>query len=234
MPPRNVVITGAGPGNGLSIARRFSAAGDRVCLMARSESRVQALATEVGGDATGLACDVTDRASVDWAFDAAEAAHGPTDVLIYNAGSGVFGAFDAVDADQFRAAWEVNALGLLHCAQRAAPAMRERGSGHIIVIGATASLRGGADFAAFASAKAAQRALAESLARKLGPDGVHVALVVIDGVIDSPRTRQLLPERRAEQFMQADDIAQTVHFLSTQPPSAWSFLVDLRPSCERW
>ncbi len=231
---RHTVIVGAGPGNGLAFARRFAAAGDRVALLARDEQRVQDLAALAGPPARGIACDVCDRASVDWAFDAAEAANGPTEVLVFNAGSGVFGAFDTVSEAEFRAAWETNALGLMHCAQRVAPAMRERGSGCILVIGATASLRGGANFAAFASAKAAQRSLAQSLARSLGPEGVHVALVVIDGVIDSPQARERFPDRADAGFMRAEDIAESVYFLSRQPRSAWSFQIDLRPGIERW
>ncbi|MDX1383357.1 MAG: SDR family NAD(P)-dependent oxidoreductase, partial [Thermoanaerobaculia bacterium] len=159
---------------------------------------------------------------------------GPVSVLVYNAGSGVFGDFDAVSPEDLEAAWRVNTWGLLLAAKQVVPDMRGLGGGNIVVTGATASLRGGANFAAFASAKAAQRSLAQSLARKLGPEGIHVSYVVVDGVIDMPRTRQLLPDRSDETFLRADDIAAATYFLTQQERSAWTFELDLRPFGESW
>ena len=131
-------------------------------------------------------------------------------------------------------AWQINTRGLLVAAQQVLPAMKRRGCGNIVVVGATASLRGGENFAAFASAKAAQRSLAQSMARHLGPQGVHVSLLIVDGVIDIPRTRKMFPERPHELFLNPDDIAATALFLTRQPRNAWTFEVDLRPSAENW
>ena len=139
-----------------------------------------------------------------------------------------------MDVDAFQAAWEVNARGLFVAARHAAEDWRQQGGGALVVVGATASVKGGARFAAFASAKFAQRGLAQSLARHLGPEGVHVSLVVIDGVIDMPRTRKMMPDQPDDFFLQPDRIADAVHFLAVQDPSAWTFELDLRPFGERW
>jgi NAD(P)-dependent dehydrogenase (short-subunit alcohol dehydrogenase family) len=141
---------------------------------------------------------------------------------------------DQVTPQAFEDAWRVNALGLLLVAQAFLPDLRQRGGGHLVVIGATASVRGGANFAAFAPAKAAQRSLAQSLARHLGPEGVHVCCVVIDGVIDSSRTRQMFRDKPDDFYLKPDDIAESVYALATQPRSAWTFELDLRPSAEKW
>jgi len=123
---------------------------------------------------------------------------------------------------------------LFLCAREAVADMQSAGRGAIVVSGATASLRGGAGTAAFAAAKAAQRSLAQSMARQLGPQGIHVALVVIDGVIDIPRTRALLKDRPDEFFLEPDAIADTVYHLATQRRSAWTFELDVRPFGEKW
>ena len=159
---------------------------------------------------------------------------GPVEVLLYNAGGGQWGDVDDTSAETLTAAWQVNTLGLLLCAQAVLPDLRARSGGAIIVTGATASLRGGANFTAFASAKAAQRSLAQSMARRLGAENIHVALVIVDGVIDTPRTRERMPDRADADFMRADDIAEAVYFLAHQPRSAWTFELDLRPAGERW
>ena len=112
--------------------------------------------------------------------------------------------------------------------------MRVQGKGSIIVIGATASLKGAADFVAFASAKAAQRSLTQSLARKLGPEGIHVAYVIIDAMVDMPASRAMVPDAPDSFFARPDDIAESVFFLARQPRSAWTFELDLRPFAERW
>ncbi|MGH8760360.1 MAG: SDR family NAD(P)-dependent oxidoreductase, partial [Burkholderiales bacterium] len=147
---------------------------------------------------------------------------------------GKFGNVDQIVAADFEAAWRTNALGCFLSVQQVLPGMRRRGGGCIVVIGATASIKGGAHFAAFASAKAALRSLAQSLARQLGPENIHVAHVVIDGVVALERTRKLMPDRKDEFFMQPDAIADSVFHLTTQPRSAWTFELDLRPFAEKW
>ncbi|MBI4695775.1 MAG: SDR family NAD(P)-dependent oxidoreductase [Gammaproteobacteria bacterium] len=226
------LVIGAGPGNGAAFARRFAAAGHRLVLAARDVASLATIAADLP-DAHPCPYDAADPAS------AAEIAQiesrlGRIDTLVYNAGAAAFGSIEQISLDDFEQGWRVNALGLAAAAKAVIPGMTGRRRGNIVVIGATASLRGGANFAAFASAKAAQRNLAQSLARHLGPQGVHVSHVVIDGVIDSPRTRERFGERPEASYLKADDIAEAVYGLTCQQPSAWTFELDLRPAAEKW
>src|SRR5690606_25679045 len=159
---------------------------------------------------------------------------GEVDVLVYNAGSGVWGNVEEISAEDFERTWRVNTLGALVASQQVIPAMRQKGRGTILFIGATASTRGMPRTAAFAPAKMAQRGLAESMARHLWPVGIHVALIVIDGVVDLPRTRQAMPDKPDSFFVRPDDVAATAHWLAQQPRSAWSFEVVARPFGEKW
>ncbi len=227
------VVAGAGPGNGQALARRFADAGYAVALLARDPVRVATLAGEIP-DARGYACDVGDAEAVSAAFERIRTELGEVDALLYNAGSGVFADVEAITPEQFESSWRVNALGSLLCAKEVMPAMIERGRGSIIFIGATASRRGGIDSAAFAPAKAAQRSLAESMARKLWPKGIHVAIVIIDGIVDMPGARQHIPDRPAEAFVSPAALAETVHALSSQDRQGWSFEVEVRPFLESW
>ena len=179
------VVAGAGPGNGAALARRFAEGGYAVALLARDAAKIAGLAGQIDG-AVAYACDVGDPASVGTVFDTIAAELGPVDVLLFNAGSGVFKSVEEITPDEFEAAWRVNAYGALLCAQAVIPSMKTRGAGTILFTGATASLRGGKRTAAFAPAKAAQRSLAQSMARTLWPAGIHVGLMVVDGVVDLP------------------------------------------------
>ncbi len=230
---RVCVVTGVGPGNGTSFSRRFAAAGYRVAMLARSEERLRELEAQIPG-AKGYASDVGDADAVGKTFARIRADLGPVDVLVHNAGSGTFGSFLDTQPDAFEQAWRVNALGLLLCGQQAVKDMLNAGRGAVIVIGATASLRGGAGTAAFAPAKAAQRSLAQSMARSLGPQGIHVGYVVVDGVIDIPRTRAFLRDRPDDFFLKPDEIAESVYHLVEQDRSAWTFELDLRPFGEKF
>ncbi|MGB7755095.1 MAG: SDR family NAD(P)-dependent oxidoreductase [Salinisphaera sp.] len=154
--------------------------------------------------------------------------------MLYNAGAAVFGNIDQIAASDFEAAWRTNALGLFLCANAVVAGMRRAGQGHIVVTGATASKKGGANFAGFAAAKAAQYSLAQSLARQLGPEGIHVAIAIIDGVIDIPRTREMMPDKPDEYFLDPDAIAESIYQITCQPRSAWTFELDLRPFAEKW
>jgi NAD(P)-dependent dehydrogenase (short-subunit alcohol dehydrogenase family) len=227
------VVTGVGPGLGASLVRRFAVGGHPVAMLARSTETSARLAAEVQG-ARAYTCDVGDAASVGDAIARVRAEQGPIGVLCHNAGNAVFGTVDDLREDQFTAAWRVNALGLFHCAKAVLPDMRAAGGGAILVTGATAALRGGARFAGFASAKAAQRSLAQSLARQLGPENIHVAYVVVDGVIDMPTTRRLFGDKPDAFYLRPDAIAETFWHLATQDRSAWTFEVDLRPFGEKW
>jgi short-subunit dehydrogenase len=224
------IVVGIGPKNGAAFARTFSRAGYQLALVSRRTALSAELARELG-DAGVYACDVADPSAAAQTFDAIVAERGAADVLIYNAGSGIWKSADELSPAEFEHSFRVNALGLLTCCQRVLPAMRQRGRGHIVVVGATASLRGKPKTAAFAAAKAAQRSLAQSLARQLAPEGVHVSLLIIDGAIgdagsplDAPDARRLRPEAIA---------AEALH-LTQQDRSAWTFELDLRPLQEAW
>lgn len=233
MTERVCMVVGVGPGNGASISRRFAAEGWKVAMTARSEERLRKLEGEIPGS-RGYVWDVRDAAAAGPVFERVRKELGPPRALVYNAGNARFGSIDELELEAFQDAWEVNARGLFVAAKHALPDLREAPRSDLVVIGATASVRGGARFAAFAASKFAQRGLAQSLARHLGPEGVHVSYVVIDGVIDMPRTRKMFPDQPDAFFLAPDRIAEAVHFLTLQDPSAWSFELDLRPFGERW
>ena len=159
---------------------------------------------------------------------------GEVDTLVYNAGSGVWGNAEEISVADFETSWRINALGSLLAARQVIPAMKGAGRGNIVFIGATASRRGVAGTAAFAPAKAAQKSLAESLARYLWPLGIHVSLIVVDGVVDLPRTRAFMKDKPESFFIKPDDVAETAFALTQQKPSAWSFEVEARPFAEKW
>ena len=233
MSKRVCAVTGVGPGTGAALVRRFAAEGYRVAMLARTAERLDELARSIPG-ARAYAADVADEAAVRDAFARIRSDLGVVETLLYNAGSGMFAPFLDTPPDAFEAAWRVNALGLLLCSREVVPAMLEAGHGSILVTGATASLRGGTNFAAFAPAKAAQRVLAQSMARSLGPHGVHVAYVIVDGVIDIPNTRAFLGDRPDDFFLKPDAIAETFWQIARQDRSAWTFELDVRPFGERW
>jgi NAD(P)-dependent dehydrogenase (short-subunit alcohol dehydrogenase family) len=224
------VIVGIGPKNGAAFARVFARAGYQLALVSRRTDLSDQLARELG-NASSHACDVADPAAVTKTFETIVAEHGAPRVLIYNAGSGVWKTAEELSPGEFEQSFRVNALGLLTSAQQVLPAMRANGNGNIVVVGATASLRGRPKTAAFAAAKAAQRSLAQSLARQCAPEGIHVSLLIIDGAIDDPGTpgQQPTPKR-----LRPEDIAREALHLTEQDSSAWTFELDLRPSQESW
>ncbi len=226
-------VVGVGPGNGAAFARRFSEGGHAVALLARGSAVSSQLAGELP-DAGAFECDVGDAASIERSFSAIRQDMGAVETLIYNAGSAPWGSVEEVSAADFEMGWRINALGAFLAAQKVIPAMKEAGHGNIVFIGATASRRGGAKSVAFAAGKAAQRSLAESMARHLWPAGIHVSLIIVDGVIDLERTRQRMPDKPDEFFLQASDIAETVWQTTRQNRSAWSFEVEARPFGETW
>jgi NAD(P)-dependent dehydrogenase (short-subunit alcohol dehydrogenase family) len=234
-PPSKPVcaVVGVGPGNGAAFARRFAEEGYAVALLARSAAFASDLVATLP-DARSYGCDVSDAISVEAVFAAIRRDMGEVDVVVYNAGSGAWGSVEEVSAADFEANWRVNALGTLLVCQQVIPAMKRAARGTIVIVGATASRRGGPRTAAFAPAKAAQRSLAESMARSLWPAGVHVAVIIIDGVVDLPRTRERMPDKPNSFFVEPDDVADTAFRLSQQRRSAWSFEVEARPFGESW
>lgn len=228
------IITGVGPGTGSAIARRFHEGGFRVAMLARSEPRLLALAQELPG-AMAVPCDVTDPTKLVEALDRIEQeVGGPPQVVVHNAVGGAFGSFLQVEPQILERNFQVNVMALLHLARWATPKMAASGKGALIVTGNTSSLRGKAQFAGFAPTKAAQRILAESIAREMGPKGVHVAYVLIDAVIDLAWTRARSPDKGDDYFIKPIDIAAEVWHLANQPKSAWSFLAEIRPFGESW
>jgi NAD(P)-dependent dehydrogenase (short-subunit alcohol dehydrogenase family) len=223
------LITGVGPGTGSSLARRFAAAGYRTALIARDAARLNALASELP-DSIALPCDVTDPD----ALAAAVRTAGHADVVVHNAVGGAWGTFSEIDPGVLEANFQINVMALLHLARLTTPSMVNAGQGSLIVTGNTSALRGRARFAGFAPTKAAQRILAESIARDLGPKGIHVAYLVIDAVIDVPWARKLHSDKPDDFFIKPDAIADEVFHLVCQDRSAWSFNAEVRPFHEVW
>jgi NAD(P)-dependent dehydrogenase (short-subunit alcohol dehydrogenase family) len=226
------VIAGVGPGTGAALSRRFAAGGYRVAMLARGAERLAALEREIDGS-RGYVVDVTDAARVNEVVDRIREDMGTASVLVHNAVSGHFGEFLDVTPEALEDTFRTNVLSLLLLGQAFAPGMLASG-GAIVVTGNTSARRGAANFAAFAPSKAAQRILAESMARSLGPKGIHVAYVVIDAVIDVPWTRQAFASKSDEFFARPGAIAETVYHVAHQDRSAWTFEVDLRPFGEKW
>ena len=226
-------LIGFGPGLGASYAATFARAGYDLALLSRSggtsDENVEAVTINA------YPCDAGDPGALTAALENVEADLGAIDVVIYNAGLASFGPLEDITAEQFEQNWRVSALGLFAVAKALAPQMIDRGSGTIIVSGATASLRGNVWTTAFAPSKAAQRILAQSLAKQLGPKGVHVGYLVIDGVIDTEDTRtHFAPDEPDEFFIKPDSIAETALMLARQDRSAWTFELDIRPFGEKW
>jgi NADP-dependent 3-hydroxy acid dehydrogenase YdfG len=226
-------IVGVGPGNGAAFARRFSTGGYAVALMARRADTIDALADELP-DARAFRCDAADPADLERNFSQIAETMGAVETLIYNAGAGIWGSVEEVSPEDVETCWRINAQGAFLASRQVIPSMKTAGHGNLVIVGATASLRGGAKSAAFAAGKAAQRSLAQSMARHLWPAGIHVSLLIIDGVIDLERTRARMPDKPDDFFLQADDIAETVWQTTRQKRSAWSFEVEARPYGENW
>jgi NAD(P)-dependent dehydrogenase (short-subunit alcohol dehydrogenase family) len=226
-------VVGVGPGNGAAFARKFSAAGYAVALLARRTDLSAELAAKLPGS-RAYACDVADAASVATTFEAIRRDLGDVDVVVYNAGSGTWGTIDDVSAADFETSWRVNTLGAFLVSKQVIGPMKARKKGSIVFIGATASRRGVPRTTAFAPAKAAQRSLAEAMARHLWPSGVHVSIIIVDGVVDLARTRERMPDKPDSFFIKPDDVAETALMLTNQAPSAWSFEVEARPLGESW
>lgn len=231
------VVAGAGPGLGRALAQRFSQGGMRVALLARDAARLSTLAASIGPDARPLACDLTDPDAVGASFDRIDRELGPPQCVIFNAGTYRPGTVLEVTPRDFQDCWKIGCYAGFLVGQQAARRMVDRGSGSILFTGATASLRGGARFVNLASPKFALRALAQSMARELGPRGVHVAHVIIDGQIRAPdRQRPGAPGASEAPDAQLDPaaIAEAYWQLHTQPRSAWTLELDLRPWVERF
>jgi NAD(P)-dependent dehydrogenase (short-subunit alcohol dehydrogenase family) len=230
---------GAGDSTGGAIARRFAREGYVACVVRREASRLSRLVEEIesaGGQARPFGVDARDEDQVVALFDSIERDVAPLEVVVFNIGANVRFPVTETTARAFRKVWEMACFGGFLTGREAAKRMLSRGHGTIVFTGATASVRGGTGFAAFAAAKHGLRALAQSMARELGPQGIHVAHTVIDGAIDTPWIAENFPERHAlkdrDGILNPDDIAEAYWQLHRQPRSAWTHELDLRPWME--
>ena len=237
------LIVGAGDGVGSAIARAFAKEGLAVCVTRRPRhlDQLEALAATIradGGKASAYGVDARNEAEMIALVDRIEAEIGPLQVVVFNIGANVRFPVLETTAQVYSKVWEMAALAGFFTGREAARVMGPRGKGSILFTGATASTRGGAGFSAFAGAKAALRQLAQSLAREMGPQGIHVAHVVVDGMIDGTFARSIAPDIQAllddDAILKPDEIAKNYVWLHNQQRSAWTFELDLRPWKENW
>jgi NAD(P)-dependent dehydrogenase (short-subunit alcohol dehydrogenase family) len=235
------LVVGAGDATGSAIARRFAREGYVACLTRRSADKLQPLVDDIraaGGDAHGFAADARREEQVAQLVETIEHEVGPIEVFVFNVGANVPCSILEETARKYFKVWEMACYAGFLTGQAVARRMAVRRRGTILFTGATASVRGSANFAAFATAKHGLRALAQSMARELGPLNVHVAHVVIDGAIDTAFIRDNFPDRYAERsqdgILSPAHIAEAYWYLHTQPRDAWTFELDLRPWMERW
>jgi NAD(P)-dependent dehydrogenase (short-subunit alcohol dehydrogenase family) len=237
-PPKKRVaaVVGVGAGLGTALARRF--AGDyAVALLAREREKLDRLASEIqagGGTALAVPMNVADPEQIHPAFERVRAALGEVDVLLYNAAMRPFGRLMDTKPSTFENTWRVNAFGAFLCSREVVPAMVDRKRGVIVFTGATAGSRPFATSAAFGPAKFALRGLAQAMARDLGPGGVHVAYVNIDGAIDMPFIHKLRPQLTKADMLSPAAIADSFWHVAHQDPSAWTQELDLRPFKEKF
>lgn len=239
--PGSAVIIGAGDALGGAIARRFAREGLVAVPSRRKIKPLGELVAEIEADgnrAEGLPCDARDEDAVIDLFDRVEDEIGPVEAFVFNTGAQHRASILDMTAKIYRQVWESATLAGFLTGREAARRMAARARGTIIFTGATASVRGGANFASFASAKHALRALAQSMARELGPQGIHVGHIIVDGMIDSEAVRTKFPEETAALppggMLDPDHIADAYWAMHVQPRDAWTFEMDIRPSVERW
>lgn len=234
-------VIGAGDATGSAIARRFAKEGFAVCVARRNEDALWPLVQQINaedGKAIAFGLDARREDQVKNFFNRIEQEVGPIEVMVFNVGGNVRFSILETTAQKYFKVWEMCALAGFLVGKEAARVMLARGRGTILFTGATASLRGSAGFSAFAGGKAALRALAQSMSRELGPQGLHIGHIVIDGLIDTAVIRENFPQRVAaagqDGILQPDHIAEAYWWLHQQPRDAWTFELDLRPSVERW
>ena len=235
------LVVGAGDATGAAIARRFAREGYVACVTRRTADKLQPLLDEIraaGGEAHGFGSDARREEQVAALVEGIEAQVGPIEAFVFNIGANVPAGILEETPRKFFKVWEMACFAGFLTGQAVAKRMAGRRRGTIIFTGATAALRGAANFAAFATAKHGLRALAQSMARELGPLNVHVAHVVIDGAIDTAFIRDNFPDLYARKdqngILSPDHIADAYWYLHTQPRDAWTFELDLRPWVERW
>ena len=241
MPEPAAVVFGAGDALGGAIAARFARAGFHAVPSRRKTGPLETLAASIraaGGKATPIPCDARNEDAVRSVYDRIEVGIGPIEVAVFNAGAWYNAPIAETTARIYRQVWDTAAFAGFLTAREAAIRMVPRGRGTILITGATASVRGGPGFAAFAGAKFALRGLAQSMARELAPRGIHVAHVIVDGRIDAAAVREKFADQIADSgpdgLMSPTAIAETFHAIHAQPRDCWTFEIDLRPWREVW
>jgi len=235
--PRTAVIAGVGPGLGESLARKFAAEGCDLGLLARTGDYLTQLAADLSEGKTNAVAaptDISDAEQVEQAFAFIRDELGPVDILVNHASGGAWQGIADISIGAFENAMLVGPYGGFLCSREAVRDMRESGGGTVIFTGATSAIRGRGGAVGFSAAKFAVRGLAESMARELGPEGIHVAHVVIDGQILTPDHAEADPDRAAETYLDPDEIAETYWHLVEQDRSAWTLELDLRPHVEEF
>ncbi|MGZ6174729.1 MAG: SDR family NAD(P)-dependent oxidoreductase [Candidatus Binataceae bacterium] len=235
--PGVAIVVGVGPGLGAALVRRFAQGGHPVAMVARSREFMDELAAEVkaaGGRTLAVTADVGDAEQIARAFDTVRAELGAPEVLLYNAGSGKWGTIVEITPAQYEDSWRTNAYGAFLCAKQAVSDMIKHRRGVMLFTGATAGIKAGPKSAAFGPAKFAVRGLAQSLARDLGPRGIHVAYVNVDGMIDMPAVRSQMGSVKDEDLLKPAAIAEAYWHLANQDPSAWTQELDVRPFKEKF
>jgi NAD(P)-dependent dehydrogenase (short-subunit alcohol dehydrogenase family) len=236
MPKPVCLVTGVGPakGTGGEIARRFAEGGYQVAMLARNAENLVEIEAQVPGS-TAFPCDVGDLDALVATIELVRKKLGDPTVVVHNALRSVRGGILELNPDDLELNFRVNTTALLYLARETIPAMLKAGKGVILVTGNTSATRGKTNWGFFASTKASQRILAESIAREFGPKGIHIAYFVIDASIDTPRTRPVLaPDAPDDFFAKPTAIAQEMYHVAHQDRSTWSFLVELRPFGEVW
>lgn len=233
---KTALISGVGPGLGAALVRKFAVEGCDVAMFARSLDYMKELAAEVGGE-TGsrllpVAVDVTQPDDLAAGFETVRGELGPVDILVNHASNASWKGLLDLTPDEFDLAWRVSVRGAFLCSRQAVPDMLRRGGGAVIFTGATSGVRGRAGALAFSSAKFGVRGLADSMAREFWPQGIHVAHVVVDGIIDTPRVRAEFGLADDEPALAPKAIAESYWNLIQQDRSAWSFEIDVRPAGE--
>lgn len=238
---RCVIVFGAGSGTGAEVAKAFARRGHPVVVSRRDAAALGALVKAIEaeqGRALGAAADATNAAQVTGVFETALAAYGVPEAVVFNAAGFSRGSIVETTPDAFEAMWRATSLGGFVVGREAAKHMLPAGSGSILFTGATAAVKASAHFSAFAAGKHGLRAVAQSMAKELGPQGIHVAHVIIDGIIDVPRVREQMPGLAAQKgeggLIDPRSIAETFWWLHSQPRDAWTFELDLRPFREPW
>ena len=231
---QTVLIAGVGPGLGAALVRKFATEGCQVGMVARSEKSLQDMAGQLKGDILPVQADITDSEQVSRAFEKVRDNFGPVDILINHASYAAWKGLLDLSPEQFEQSWRVTVYGAFLCAREAVPDMLKSGGGAILFTGATSGIRGRAGALAFSSAKFGVRGMADSLAREYWPQGIHVAHIVIDGIIDTPQVRERYNPDENEPLLNPDAIADSYWSLTRQDRSAWTFELEVRPHDEEF